>query len=311
MLFHTILRRVGVEATNPEGGLLINQDRKSELQNILMPCQTALDMLNHIMQKNNGLHRTDLDRNGLAVFCQSISFGNVEMQGLHMVKAKMVTGTSAISLFFNTIAMGSLGRIEQKMNGDLKSIKLAVNEELARLMSVSSNESDGSVLTRYGDDDRTVWKEFRRSLIKKCFNSKLLDRKKKIILGYIIELGESDLLNDDSFETSSSASSTLEIISSSEAISNRSGDFANRPCSTGARQSIDKATFKPPGTPNKVPRKRRRDEHRKCDERAMGLWARGTVSPLAGIQKNCTKIRSHSTSKFYPSTGFHVILILR
>lgn len=48
--------------------------------------------------------------------------------------------------------------------GDLKVIKVAVHGIIARLMS-SSNRHEDSVLTAYADDDRAVWKDFRRELL--------------------------------------------------------------------------------------------------------------------------------------------------
>lgn len=56
--------------------------------------------------------------------------------------------------------------------GDLKDIKQAGNGITAYLILKGNNE--GSVLTAYADDDRVVWKEFRRELIQDGFSSSFL-----------------------------------------------------------------------------------------------------------------------------------------
>ena len=95
--------------------------------------------------------------------------------------------------------MGTMGRVERQMNdtgGDLKAIKVAVNIITAHLMS-SSNRHEGSVLTAYADDDRAVWKEFRRELLEDGFSSSVLRKHKRLIKAYIEELGSRGLFDEE------------------------------------------------------------------------------------------------------------------
>ena len=110
-----------------------------------------------------------------------------------------------------------MGRVERQMNdagGDLRDIKLAVNGITAHLMS-SSIRHEGSVLTAYADDDRVVWKEFRRELVEDGFSSSVIRKHKSLIKAYIEELGNRGLFdevdpNDDAEERYCYAASVVE-----------------------------------------------------------------------------------------------------
>lgn len=53
------------------------------------------------------------------------------------------------------------------------------------------------VLTTYADDDRAVWKEFRRELVTDGFSSSTIRKYKGLIKAYIKELAERGLLDED------------------------------------------------------------------------------------------------------------------
>ena len=56
--------------------------------------------------------------------------------------------------------------------------------------------SEGSVLTAYANDERAVWKEFRRELVADGFTSSTIRRHKQVILAYVKELGSRGLLDE-------------------------------------------------------------------------------------------------------------------
>ena len=102
-----------------------------------------------------------------------------------------------MSLYLNMISMGSIGRVEKKMDthrGDLRDIKVAVNDIAAQILSKGRHE--GSVLTAYAEDDRSVWKEFRRALVKNGFKSSVIHKHKRVIMQYIEELGTRGILDN-------------------------------------------------------------------------------------------------------------------
>lgn len=90
-----------------------------------------------------------------------------------------------------------MGRVEQEMNkngGILREIQLAINGITTKFISRSNYK--GSVFTNYDDDDKNVWREFRRELHKDGFSSSVIHKHKRKIPEYIKELGTRGLLDE-------------------------------------------------------------------------------------------------------------------
>ena len=123
--------------------------------------------------------------------------GNGQIENIKDLQAEVVYYTSLLALFVNMVSMGSLGRVEQRMNeagGDLKEIKVAVHSITAHLL-VESNQED-SVFTAYSDDDLDIWRVFRRDLRHDGFSSSVIQKHEATIRQYIAELGDRGLFDD-------------------------------------------------------------------------------------------------------------------
>ena len=81
-----------------------------------------------------------------------------------------------------------------KPGGDLKEIKEAVNGITAHF--IAKDRSEGSVLTTYPDDDKAIWKELRREMIRDGFSSSVIGKHKHLIKAYVGELGARGMLDD-------------------------------------------------------------------------------------------------------------------
>lgn len=193
---HVVLQRLEQEAAKPDSPVNKRGDTcREELRTITSGCQKVLNQLDRVLEKYNGL--SDTERSGRKLW-QKIRFGNGEVVDIRDLRGKLVYYTSAISLFVNMVSMGSLGRVESQMNnagGDLREIKVAVNSITAHL--ISKNNHEGSILTTHTNDDRSVWKEFRRELIDDGFKSDVIKRHKRLIKAYVKELGSRGLLDDE------------------------------------------------------------------------------------------------------------------
>lgn len=195
---HVVLRRVEQEVEEPENP--VNDDKfrqtyKEELKVILDGCKMVLNVLDQVLTKYNAL--SEQERSGRKLW-QKIRFGNGKMADLAEMRGKLTYYTSAMSLFLNMVSMGTMGRVERQLNdagGELREIKDAVNSITAHLMS-SSIRHEGSVLTAYADDDRAVWKEFRRELVEDGFSSSVIRKHKILIKAYIEELGNRGLFDE-------------------------------------------------------------------------------------------------------------------
>lgn len=195
---YTVLRQLEAEILKPES--LINRRGgtfRKEIQPIIGGCQKILRVLDQVLNKYNEL--SDDARSGRQLW-QKIRYGNGVVADMRDIREKLIYYTSALSLQLNMVSMGSVGRVEQQMNdavGDLKGIQLAVNNITAHLMA---DDREGSVLTSYADDDKAVWKEFRRELIRNGLPSHVIHKHKATIKAYIKELGDRGVLDETIYE---------------------------------------------------------------------------------------------------------------
>lgn len=158
-------------------------------------CEKVLKVLNKVLEKYNTLSVKERSAKKL---WQRVRFGNGELADTRDLREKLTYYTSALSLFVNMVSTGSIGRVEEQMEnagGDIREIRIAVNGTTAHLLSASNRE--GSVLTTYADDDKAVWKEFRKELIEEGFSSSIIGKHKRLIKAYIKELGDRGLLDDE------------------------------------------------------------------------------------------------------------------
>jgi hypothetical protein len=126
-----------------------------------------------------------------------VQFGNGEMKDIAKIMQELSTYTSAITLFLNLLTMGSQGKVEEHMEShgeELRELRHSLNWITAMLQANNGNR-EGSTLTSYGEDDKTIWKEFRRELLKEGFSSEELRKHKAIIKDYVMELGSRGALD--------------------------------------------------------------------------------------------------------------------
>lgn len=196
-VLHVVLRRLEQELKKPESPLNTSAPGdtcREEFQTIMEDCGRVLRVLDKILGKYNAL--SEKEQSGRKLW-QRIKFGNGEMADLGDLRSKIILYTSSITFYLNMLSMGTVGRIEQKMNksgGILREIQLAINGITTQF--ISRNNYEGSVFTNYADDDKSVWREFRRELRQEGFSSSVIHKHKHLILDYIKELGSRGLLDD-------------------------------------------------------------------------------------------------------------------
>lgn len=192
-----VIRRLGQEAKKPESPINVSAPGdtcREELRVIMADCGKVLRVLDTILNKYNAL--SEKERSGRKLW-QKIRFGNGEMADLNDLRSKVLLYTSSITFYLNMISMGTVGRIEQEMNrsgGILREIQIAINGITTEF--ISKNKHEGSVFTNYTNDDKSVWREFRRELRQDGFSSSVIHKHKRVILDYIKELGSRGLLDE-------------------------------------------------------------------------------------------------------------------
>ena len=198
---HVVLLRLQQEVEKPESPINKSGDTcREELQVIAKDCGKVLRLLDKILDKYNAL--SERERSGRKLW-QKVKFGNGETGDIGKLRSKIVLYTSTMTFYLNMVSMGAVGRIEQKMNsagGILKDLQLAVNSITAHFVAKSTYEE--SVFTTYADDEKAVWREFRRELVHDGFSSSVIRNHKRTIMKYVKELGSRGLLDDqDPLET--------------------------------------------------------------------------------------------------------------
>ena len=327
---HVVLQRLEQEVENPES--LINKPRETcreGLLEIVAGCGITLGLLDKILAKYNSLSAEE--RSGRRLW-QKVKFGNGEIADVRDLSNKAGFYVSAITFYLNMASIGSIGKIEKQMDetgGDLKVVKSAVNTITTHL--ISRNKNEDSILTAYPNDDRAVWKELRRDLLKSGFSSSMLHRRKALIMKYIEELGNRGLLDDqdpqETFCESSAAIEALEvpvnessapsndIVSSphmdsvelrSQSATNTAREFAIKECSISQHTSdADPSSSEVRYTVNAASQshsvqciKATDSEHlgsnsRSLDERAMAL-ANAEIAADDGFSSPHRALRDHS-----------------
>lgn len=186
---HLVLQRLQLEVANPTSIInRINDGRREELRTIVGGCDRQLKVLDQVLTKYNGLSE---ETRRTTKLWQKIKFGNGEMKDLGKIRQELATHTAAITLLLNLLSMGSQGRVEEYMenhSAEMRELRSSLNWISASLQAGSPNR-EGSILTSYGDDDKKIWKEFRRELLVEGFSSSVLRRNKNIIKDYVLELG--------------------------------------------------------------------------------------------------------------------------
>ena len=194
---HTLLQRLESELRTRPNGLIVNRDIDDvtkELGNIVQGCEKNLRVLDLVLEKYNALGETQGSGRKL---WQRVRFGNGQVADMIDIRSRNTFYISAISLFLNMLNLGSAGRVEREMTqagGELRDIRLAVNGITAYLMN--SGGPEGSVLTAYANDEKAVWKEFRRELVADGFTSSTIRKHKQVIMAYVKELGSRGLLDE-------------------------------------------------------------------------------------------------------------------
>ena len=192
---HAVLHRLQQEAIIAENPInRLENTCCKEIELLTDGCQTVLHDLNTILRRNI---KVSAQQGSLSRLLKRIQFGNGQMADLGDLRAKLTFYTSALSLSLNMVSMGSIGRVETQMDGvgnDLRTLKVTINSVAVRL------HSDGSAcsLTDYSGDDRKIWKQLRRELIKEGVSSATLRRNKARIKEYMKELGDRALFDQDS-----------------------------------------------------------------------------------------------------------------
>jgi len=96
------------------------------------------------------------------------------MDQLGAVRVKLISHKTSLTLFLDTIQLHQSGKMATTLDnqgGQLDVILDKVDGIAARMA-----QKNGSIMTNYEDDDKEVWKQFRRELVAEGFSSDVLQQ---------------------------------------------------------------------------------------------------------------------------------------
>ena len=171
---HVVIQRLEKESSKPDSPINHPEDTyKEQLRHIVGGCSIVLTGVNKGVEKYSTLSKKETSAKKLL---QEVAFGNGEMADMRHLREQMTYYTTCLSLFLSMVSMGSIGRVERQMEkagGDIEEILIAVNAIRARQSLIRNRDS---ILTTYEDDDKAVWKEFRKELYQEGFPSAIIEK---------------------------------------------------------------------------------------------------------------------------------------
>jgi hypothetical protein len=125
---------------------------------------------------------------------EKVRFGSTELDQLGATRVKLISHKSNLTLFLDTIQLHQNETMQATLDnhgGQLDRILDKVDGIAARM-----GQHNGSIMTSYDDDDKEVWKQFRRELVAEGFSSDVLTQHKDVLRAYIREIDQKGLLEE-------------------------------------------------------------------------------------------------------------------
>jgi hypothetical protein len=202
---HSVLKPLRDEAEKPDSGLF-RQDQGSaaKLKTAIDGCQHILEDLQILLAKYEGLSTDGEAVSAPKKLWHRFRF-STKIEQLGVVRVNLIGYTSTISVLLDGVQLRATGRVEEKLDNvssqitdGFESLKKAI---LGMAVKARAEQRGGSTmsllsLSTYAEDDKEVWREFRRELIGLGFRSKALDRHKDLLRAYMLKLDESGLLDE-------------------------------------------------------------------------------------------------------------------
>ena len=179
-----ILIRVSTEIEAPSSLLGNHDEDRTQLQDIAGQCVIVVNQLYDVVSKYKGLKNDNLRR---------FQLGKKDLSHL---RDKLTLQITALGTYLDALNLSALGRMEKTMLPDMiKSIN-----NLATEIRAGRRESSVITMTTYESDEKDVWREFRRELIREGFTSESLKRMKRPLKTYLKTLQDGGLLEEEAPE---------------------------------------------------------------------------------------------------------------
>ena len=160
-----------------------NRRKNRELRHIVWNCHEVLQTLQRLVTKYTSLGATRkrlMDRFRFA------------RENLEPIRQKLIFHITVTNAYINTMGLSVLRRLERQ--GDQFPQIIEAIEHYAAENRTGRRE--GSVLTTYSNDEKEIWKQFRRELISDGFNSELIRTYSSEIKAFVMMLARDGRLEE-------------------------------------------------------------------------------------------------------------------
>lgn len=174
---HTVLKHLKYEVEASESPL--NRDRSlwgRQLAPIIGDCDFTLKQLDGLLQKYGRLSNGGSSPSSPRILWDKVRFGSNEMDTLGTIRVKLISHKTSLTLLLDTIQLHQSGKMATTL--DNHGGQLDVILDKVDLIAARMGQKSGSILTTYDDDDKEVWKQFRRELVAEGFSSDVLTQHK-------------------------------------------------------------------------------------------------------------------------------------
>ncbi|KAN0108718.1 hypothetical protein V8E51_008460 [Hyaloscypha variabilis] len=203
---HSVLRTLRSEAQRPDSKIF-KQDPLSTKELIATAdgCKNVLATLDTILAKYEGLKVLEREVGAGKRLWQKLRFGS-KTEELGIIRCRLIAYTSTIAVLLDTVQIKAADRVESKIDGGFAEIvgrfekmRKEIYKMASEARAAARNGSTISLLSlsTHKGDDKEVWQDFRRELIKKGFRSQNLDKYKAVLQAYMLKLDQSGILDEE------------------------------------------------------------------------------------------------------------------
>ncbi|KAK3697715.1 hypothetical protein LTR37_017297 [Vermiconidia calcicola] len=183
-----VLQRIEREASKPGSVLKRTAQDMQDLGDVLANCEPTIRELHSIVVRYKSMgssRQKNWDR-------LQLGFKN-----LGDLKSKLTQHVTLVSAYLDVVGLGMLGKIERDVSALPQQILNTVNGLVAE---IRAGRREGSVMTTYEDDEKDVWRQFRRELIGDGMRSSMIHKYKPLIRKYLRERAERGDLEEQPVE---------------------------------------------------------------------------------------------------------------
>lgn len=181
VVLQTLLQRMEAEAQAPDSLFTRNSNDIKGWKSLSRGCRETVTELAEILDKYRSLstnRRKNWDR---------IRLGNKNLDGLGR---DLVKKTASLAAFASIVGVSSQGRVENEIFPEL----IKRMDDIAE--QVRKGNASVSTMTTYADDDKTLWRDFRRDMIRAGFRSSDVHRYSSALRTHLAHLQREGLLDE-------------------------------------------------------------------------------------------------------------------